>query len=47
MNKLKSVNFIKYKDVGWSLQLWRLKIRYNKQQAYKGIYFEWGKFFII
>ena len=34
-------------NVGWSLQLWYLKIRWNIQDSYTGLYLEIGPYNII
>lgn len=34
-------------DVGWALQLWKLKIRWNKQSNYTALSFEWGNYYLV
>lgn len=33
--------------IGWTIQLWKLKLRYNKQGAYNGFTVEWGRHQIV
>ena len=45
--KTRKINFVKYKETGWALQLWNFKIRLSCQQAYNALSFEWGPYNIV